>query len=128
MRILHVSDMHFGGEDASAVDAVARFAAHAQPDLVVASGDLSLVGRQSELDAACAWLAALGAPVVATPGNHDVPYHEIVGRLYKPFRRYERAASGRVRDSWNDASACIVTVNTARGWQLRKSIASAARA
>ena len=119
MRVLHISDMHFGGEDQAAVAAVTRFVARKAPDLIIASGDLSLLGLPGELEAAFAWLGALGPPVVATPGNHDVPYHELFGRLYKPFSRYERARAGRARAGWESADLAVVTINSARGWQVR---------
>jgi len=119
MRVLHISDMHFGGEDEAAVAAVTRFVARETPDLIIASGDLSLLGLAGELQAAFAWLGALGPPVVATPGNHDVPYHELFGRLIKPFARYERACAGHACASWESADLAVVTINSARGWQMR---------
>ena len=120
MRILHVSDVHFGGEDGGAVAAVSHFAATERPDLIIASGDLSAQGLQSELDAAASWLGGLGPPVVATPGNHDVPYFEFLPRLYRPFRRYDRAARAHaIHDNWRDDQVRVLTINTARGWQLR---------
>jgi 3',5'-cyclic AMP phosphodiesterase CpdA len=120
MRILHISDVHFGGEDGGAVAAVSHFVMTERPDLIVASGDLSAQGLQSELDTAGAWLAGLGPPVIATPGNHDVPYFEVLPRFYRPFRRYERAMrANAVRDGWSDGRVRIVTINTARGWQIR---------
>ena len=119
MRILHISDLHFGIENAEAIAVVARFVAEAAPDVIVASGDLSTIGIASELEAACAWLASLGPPVIATPGNHDVPYHEILPRFWHPFARYRRASAGRLRDGWNGDGLFVHTINTARGWQLR---------
>ena len=120
MRVLHLSDIHFGGEDSAAIAAVTRFVSSERPDIIVASGDLSLIGLQSELDAAFAWLSSLGPPIVATPGNHDVPYHELLPRFYRPFRRYERAAAAaKALDGWDDGAVRIITINTARGWQAR---------
>lgn len=120
MRLLHVSDIHIGSyEDGAAIAALTRFVGDERPDLIVASGDLSAIGLQTELDDCCKWLASLGPPVVATPGNHDVPYFEFLPRFYRPFRRYERAARGRVHDLWDANGVFIYTINTARGWQLR---------
>ncbi len=119
MRILHLSDLHFGYEDGAAIAAIHKFL-HADPvDLIIASGDLSAAGLQSELSACADWLASLGPPVIATPGNHDVPYFEVLPRFYRPFRRFRRAARGRMRDEWRGDEVWIVTANTARAWQLR---------
>ncbi len=119
MRILHISDLHFGYEDGGSIAAVTSFVQRERPDIIVASGDLSAVGLQTELNAACDWLASLGPPIIATPGNHDVPYFEFFPRLYRPFRRYHRAARGRLADRWDKDNLFIHTINTARGWQLR---------
>jgi len=120
MRIVHLSDLHFGGEDSAAIAAVTRHVKAHPPDLVVVSGDLSFIGLQSELDAAFAWLASLGRPVIATPGNHDVPYHEVLPRIWRPFRRYETAAAmAGAFDAWDAQDVRILTINTARGWQMR---------
>lgn len=119
MRILHLSDLHFGYEDGAAIAAIHTYVHDHRPDLIIASGDLSAAGLQSELSACADWLASLGPPVIATPGNHDVPYFEVLPRLYRPFRRFRRAARGRMVREWRDNDVWIVTINTARAWQLR---------
>jgi 3',5'-cyclic AMP phosphodiesterase CpdA len=119
MRILHLSDLHFGYEDGEAIAAVYSYVQSHRPDLIVASGDLSAAGLQSELSACADWLASLGPPVIATPGNHDVPYFEVLPRFYRPFRRFRRAARGRMLSEWRSNDVWIVTINTARAWQLR---------
>jgi hypothetical protein len=43
----------------------------------------------------------------------------VLPRFYRPFRRFRRAARGRMRDEWRGDDVWIVTVNTARAWQLR---------
>src|SRR5690606_11842198 len=93
--------------------------AERRPAAVLMTGDLSREGLQTELDAACDWMRALHAPVVVTPGNHDVPYHDLWGRLFDPFGRYFRAAAGLRLEAWHTVDWSIVPVNTARGVQLR---------
>ena len=58
------------------------------PQLVVASGDLAHRGRPSELDRAAALLRSLGPPVLAVPGNHDLPYTP--SRFVRPWAEFER--------------------------------------
>src|SRR5262245_62336327 len=60
-----------------------------QPDLVVASGDLTHRGRRDQHDRAAALLRALGPPVVAVPGNHDIPY-TFPARFTKAWTEFER--------------------------------------
>ncbi|MEZ6024103.1 MAG: metallophosphoesterase [Hyphomonadaceae bacterium] len=119
MHLVHLTDLHFGCEDEAALIAAAKYVAAQQPDLVIVTGDISRNGLRSELDAACAWMRALPVPVMLTPGNHDVPYYEPLGRLIAPWRRYERAARGICTAPWHTPDWSIVPINTARAWQLR---------
>jgi 3',5'-cyclic AMP phosphodiesterase CpdA len=90
VRILHVSDLHAGRrEDVEVERALAAFAREVAPDLVVASGDLTHRGRRTQHERAHALLSSLGPPVLAVPGNHDIPY-TFPGRLTRPWTEFER--------------------------------------
>ena len=54
------------GKSASSIEQV-------EPELVVASGDLTHDGRRDEHEAAARYLRALGRPLLVVPGNHDIP-------------------------------------------------------
>ena len=59
-RILHVSDLHFGsGDNPDLEEALSRLIARVDPEVVIASGDLTHRGLRDRLQAAAA--AALGA-------------------------------------------------------------------
>lgn len=119
MRILHLSDLHFGYEDGESLAVIYKLVNAAPIDLIIASGDLSAAGLQTELSACADWLASLGPPVMAVPGNHDAPYFEFFPRFYRPFRRFRAAAQGRMARDWVSGEVCVVGINTARGWQMR---------
>lgn len=63
------------------------------PDLVVVSGDLTQRARRSQFLAARTFLAALPAPWLAVPGNHDVPLWDLPRRVFSPLGRYRRFIS-----------------------------------
>ena len=88
-RLLHVSDLHVGArEDPQAEQALARLVERTEPQLVVASGDLAHRGRREQLERAAAFLRSLGPPVLAVPGNHDLPYTPV--RFVRPWTEFER--------------------------------------
>lgn len=89
-RLFHVSDLHFGREDAEAIAWFADRVRAERPDAVIITGDLTMRARASEYEAAAAWLGTLGVPLTVEPGNHDLPYHNPVARLFWPYRLYER--------------------------------------
>ena len=88
-RLLHVSDLHAGTHEEKEVEhALARLVERLQPQLVVASGDLAHRGRGQELERAANLLRSLGPPVLAVPGNHDIPHTP--ARFVRPWTEFER--------------------------------------
>lgn len=88
---IHVSDLHRGKyADASVDAALAALVAELRPQLVLATGDLANRGRERELAEARAVLSTLDVPVLAVPGNHDIPY-TFPARLTRPWQAFERA-------------------------------------
>jgi 3',5'-cyclic AMP phosphodiesterase CpdA len=116
--LAHLSDLHFGGEDQDALEAVRHTLGKEQPDAIIVTGDISRSGQAHELAAAFAWIGALPAQAVVVPGNHDVPYYNILGRMIDPFGRFVQAASGNL-SPWRTERLAVTPLNTARGIQPR---------
>ena len=76
-------------EDRDVETALGALVERLAPDLVVASGDLTHRGRREQHERAAAFLRGLGRPVVAVPGNHDIPY-TFPARFSKPWAEFER--------------------------------------
>ena len=88
-RLLHVSDLHVGThQERNAEQALARLVERLEPQLVVASGDLAHRGRRQQLERAAELLRSLGPPVLAVPGNHDLPHTWT--RFVRPWAEFER--------------------------------------
>jgi 3',5'-cyclic AMP phosphodiesterase CpdA len=88
-RLLHVSDLHVGTHEEPEVEhALKRLVERLEPQLVVASGDLAHRGRPQEQQQAAELLRSLGPPVLAVPGNHDLPY--MPSRFVRPWAEFER--------------------------------------
>ena len=66
-----------------------RLIAAVQPEVVIVSGDLAHRGRRDQIERATGLLRALGPPVIAVPGNHDIPY-SVPARFSHPWREFER--------------------------------------
>ena len=119
VRIAHLSDIHFGGENVAAVEAAVDAVAAFNPSLTVVSGDVTLNGLPREFEAAAAWLARLPAARIVTPGNHDTPYWNLVLRALTPFARYRRWI-GRANVAVFEAPGLVArSLNSARGAQPR---------
>ncbi|MBC7667235.1 metallophosphoesterase family protein [Caulobacter sp. DWR2-3-1b2] len=122
LKLVQVSDIHFGGEHKDAVEAAVERIHAERPDLVIAAGDLTKDGKTTEFDAAKAWLDRLPRPQLVTPGNHDTPFvgpREILNRIFAPWRRYEQRFGERMNGDWDDPRVTVVSLNSARAFQLR---------
>lgn len=119
IRLLHLSDIHFGGEHLAALAASTEFVRATRFDLLIVSGDLTRHGDVDEFRAAATWLDDLPGPRISTPGNHDTPWMGLVERLANPFGRYARAIGPADADSFDAPGLRVRACNSARGWQLR---------
>lgn len=119
IRLLHVTDIHFGCENKAAVGAVGELARGGGFDAVVQSGDITMMGAEPEFRAASAWLKTIQIPVVSTPGNHDTPEMDVLTRLTRPWGLYERYIGPVHNDGYVAPGLSIQTMNTARGVQIR---------
>jgi 3',5'-cyclic AMP phosphodiesterase CpdA len=115
-RILHVSDPHIGrGEDLAALHAVRDLGAELRPDLLVATGDMSHRGREAQLRRSAEILAGLGLPLLAVPGNHDIPY-TFPARFTRTFVEWERAY-GETEPLHSSDSLVVAGLNSVRPWR-----------
>jgi len=115
-RILHVSDLHVGTrEDLHVEEALVRLAARVAPEVVIASGDLTNRGRRDEHERAHRLLTSLGVPVLAVPGNHDLPY-TFPARFTRPWREFERVWE-TTEPTYSSPTLHIVGLNSARPYR-----------
>ena len=95
LRILHVSDLHFGKPYVPEVGESLMTQAHElEPDVVVVSGDFTQRAKEREFKEARAFLDRLpDVPRVVVPGNHDVPLYRVFERFFRPREKYRRYIS-----------------------------------
>jgi 3',5'-cyclic AMP phosphodiesterase CpdA len=85
------------------------------PELIIASGDLTHRGRPEQHDRAAAFLQGLGPPVLAVPGNHDIPYTPIA-RFTRAFEQFERC--WRTTEPIHSSEHLhVVGLNSVRPWR-----------
>jgi 3',5'-cyclic AMP phosphodiesterase CpdA len=115
--LLQISDPHFGTEQAPVVEALATLARQQQPDVLVFSGDITQRARPAQFRAARAFADRLGAPVLAVPGNHDIPLLDWWARLRHPYARYIAAFGAELEPVHRSPDLMVVCVNTTRAWR-----------
>jgi len=117
--LLQLSDPHFGTEQAPVVEALARLSQQQQPDLLVLSGDITQRASCEQFRVARTFIDRLGTPVLAIPGNHDIPLFNLVSRFLHPYARYGEAFGENLEPVHSSPDLLVVCVNTTR-WYRHK--------
>jgi 3',5'-cyclic AMP phosphodiesterase CpdA len=84
-------------------------------DLHFGSGDDAAIGRRDQLASASAFLRGLGRPVLAVPGNHDIPY-AFPRRFTRPFREFERQWQS-TEPTYSSETLHVIGLNSVRPWR-----------
>lgn len=118
-RILHLSDLHFGLERKPLVGPLLDRINAAQADLVVVTGDLTHRGRSAQFAQAAEFLRRIEAPLLAVPGNHDIPLYKLADRVMRPYRRWRRAIAENLEPVGHVGNLRVQGVNSVdpMAWQ-----------
>jgi 3',5'-cyclic AMP phosphodiesterase CpdA len=115
IRIVHVSDIHYGRNDPHVMSAAREAIRAINPDLLVVSGDLTQRARRLQFEAAINWVDSLEVPErVIVPGNHDVPLDSPIERIFSPLARFKRYTGIDLPVVKSIRSAHIVGIATPR--------------
>ncbi|HEU0201831.1 MAG TPA: metallophosphoesterase [Burkholderiaceae bacterium] len=118
IKLLHVSDPHFGTERPVVVEALVHLARREAPELLILSGDITQRARAHQFAAARRFVERLGvAHVLAVPGNHDIPLFNIFARLFAPYRGYQRCFGPDLEPEYESPEVLVLGVNTTRWWR-----------
>jgi 3',5'-cyclic AMP phosphodiesterase CpdA len=114
--LIHLSDLHVGAYERLDVEGPVRdLVERTTPALIVATGDITHRGRPEQHDGAAAFLRGLGAPVLAVPGNHDIPLLP-PGRFTHPWQEFERV--WETTEPVHSADELLVVgLNSVRPWR-----------
>jgi 3',5'-cyclic AMP phosphodiesterase CpdA len=115
-RVLHVSDLHFGRNDKpESIEALARLVEEIRPELVIASGDLTHRGLRTQHERAASFLRGLELPLLAIPGNHDIPY-SFPRRFTRPWAEFERLWE-TTEPVYRSETVVAAGLNSVRPWR-----------
>jgi 3',5'-cyclic AMP phosphodiesterase CpdA len=102
-------------EDSAIGPALLALVETQQPELIVASGDLTHRGRAAQHAQAAELLESLGAPVLAVPGNHDIPY-SFPARFTRTFEQFERFWE-TTEPVYRSDTLYVLGLNSVRPWR-----------
>jgi 3',5'-cyclic AMP phosphodiesterase CpdA len=95
--------------------ALATLLERAQPELIIASGDLTHRGLPDQHDRAARFLRSFGLPLLAIPGNHDIPY-TLPGRFTRTWDHFVRVWE-TTEPVYRSDRVFVVGMNSVRPWR-----------
>ena len=113
MRLVHISDLHFGHHDEAVYAGFSVDLAAQSPALVVVSGDFTQLGTRREFEMARAFLGSLKTPFLAVPGNHDLG-RALFRRFLDPYGFYRQYISADIEPFLELPGIAIAGLNTTR--------------
>lgn len=112
MHLLHISDPHFGTEQPRVMAALHDWAQAHPPALTLLGGDITQRARRHQFSAAREFVDSLPGPLLAVPGNHDIPLFNLAQRWLSPYRNYRRAFGDDLEPEYEDAQLLVIGVNS----------------
>lgn len=112
MKIIQISDLHFGKEDSKLIPILLESITALNPDLVLVSGDLTQRAFATQFLAAKNFLDEINFPKLIIPGNHDIPLFNLFKRLLDPFADYRKYISSELHQKYINDEVAILGVNS----------------
>ena len=114
MKIIHLSDLHFGTESPQLTEILTQNVKDMSPNLIVVSGDFAQIASKKEFLQAEEFISQFDCPVFCVPGNHDISHYNILERLFAPFKSYRKYITQELNPYMELEDVCLQGLNSAR--------------
>jgi|GEM_PF-1646550 len=124
MKIIHISDLHFGMHHEHLIELFLNDLSVIQPDIVLISGDLTQRAKSYQYKQLLLFLDKISAQIFIVPGNHDIPLWNPFARLFNPFKKYNFYIKPNFKTKFNNDSVRILGVNSVNPYKIKDGILS----
>ncbi|MEM9312242.1 MAG: metallophosphoesterase, partial [Pseudomonadota bacterium] len=111
-RLFHISDVHFGVENREALAQVEQAIKAERPDALVCTGDITQRATHRQYAAAQEWFGKFDVPIWLDPGNHDMPYFNLIERFSDPYRRFNTLRASVAVDQFETEDLVLTPLKT----------------
>ena len=118
LRIAHLSDPHFGTVKPEVLAGLKESLHRLKPSCILISGDITQRARPDQFLAARNFVKSLApTPVIAIPGNHDIPLFNLPARLLRPYAGFRRLFKGSLNKDYVQNRVQIIGLNSTSRWR-----------
>jgi len=119
MRIIQISDLHFGMNNQALIQPFFDDIAQFKPEIVIISGDVTQRATEAQFIQFKEFLTQLPGQILVVPGNHDIPLYNLLARLIHPFRRYKQHVSPSLEVEFANEQVNILGVNSVTPYKIK---------
>lgn len=118
LRIAHLSDPHFGTIRPGVREGLLATLTELKPDLILLTGDITQRARGRQFREARDFTRALKpTPLIAVPGNHDIPLFNVFARLLHPYRGYRKLFKDQLERDHVHGDVLVTGLNSTSRWR-----------
>ncbi|RUQ89498.1 metallophosphoesterase [Legionella septentrionalis] len=119
MKILHISDLHFGMHKPDILDFFLKDVDDIKPDIILVSGDCTQRALKEQYQELLAFLRNIKTEILIVPGNHDVPLYDVFERFFSPFKPFNTHVSCQYGTEFKNDKIRILGVNSVNPYRVK---------
>lgn len=119
MKIVHISDLHFGAHVEEISNHFIKEMERLNPDVILISGDLSQRAKSNQFMDIVVFIKSLSIPILAVPGNHDIPLWNSFARILYPFKNYNHFISPIIQTEFENNRLNIKGINSVNPYRIK---------
>jgi 3',5'-cyclic AMP phosphodiesterase CpdA len=112
MKIIHISDLHFGMHNPQITTHFLEIIKNNPVDAVIISGDLTQRAQIEQYEQMKAFLHSLPKNTLIVPGNHDISLYNPLARFLIPFKNYHHYIAKDTSSHLETADVRILGINS----------------
>lgn len=119
MRIIQISDLHFGMNQTQIIEPFLNDISFLQPEVIIISGDLTQRATEEQYGLLRDFLKKLPGTLLIVPGNHDIPFYNVISRWVHPFKHYKHYISPQLECEFSNNEVNILGVSSVNPYAVK---------
>ena len=122
MKLVQISDLHFGMHKEELIEPFLHELQLIQPDIILISGDLTQRATDEQFVLFSNFARKLSGVILTVPGNHDIPLYpyQFFIRMFSPFKYYKRFVNSEIEVHFENNDLRILGVNSVNPYRVKK--------
>ncbi len=118
LKIAHLSDPHFGTILPGVIEGLIETLGELNPDLILLTGDITQRARRKQFRQAREFTHKMKhVPIIAVPGNHDIPLFNLFTRFFNPYWGFKNLFKNQLEKDHVFGDVLVTGLNSTSKWR-----------